>query len=122
MTEKISVSAIDAEWHLARVDFVGGSLWTPDPALPIGSAVRLRVLARDVSLATAPPEQTSIQNVLRGEVDAMADDTHPGLVLVRLRIGQSALLARLTRRAAATLAIAPGQAVWAQVKTVALMA
>ena len=117
-----AVGEIDTAWHLARVDFAGGSLWTPNPALPLGCAVRVRVLARDVSLAATPPEQSSIQNVLRGQVDALADDTHPGLLLVRVQVGGSQLLARVTRRAAAALQINIGQTVWVQVKTVALMA
>jgi len=117
-----TVGEIDTAWHLARVDFAGGSLWTPNPALPLGCAVRVRVLARDVSLAATPPEQSSIQNVLRGQVDALADDTHPGLLLVRVQVGGSQLLARVTRRAAAALQINIGQTVWVQVKTVALMA
>ena len=117
-----TVGEADAAWHLARVDFPGGSLWTPDPALPIGCAVRVRVLARDVSLAAMPPEQSSIQNVLRGQVDALADDAHPGLLLVRIQVGPSQLLARVTRRAATALHITIGQTLWVQVKTVALMA
>jgi molybdate transport system ATP-binding protein len=117
-----TVGDIDEAWHLTRVDFPGGSLWTPDPALPIGCPVRVRVLARDVSLATMPPEQSSIQNVLCGRVDAMADDAHPGLLLVRIQVGPSQLLARITRRAAAALHITIGKTLWVQVKTVALMA
>ena len=40
----------DTSWHLARVGFAGGALWLRDSGLPVGQAVRLRVLARDVSL------------------------------------------------------------------------
>ncbi len=50
-----------------------------------------------------------------------ADDDHPGLALVRVRVGESLLLARLTKRAAATLGVAAGQALWVQVKSVALL-
>lgn len=116
-----TVAEIQPEWHLVRVAFAGGSLWTKDLGLPVGRAVRVRVLARDVSLATEPPGVTSIQNVLQGRVDAMADDEHPGLALVRVQVGGSMLLARLTRRSAALLRVAPGQDVWLQVKSVALM-
>ena len=45
----------------------------------------------------------------------------PGDALVRVRVGSAALLARLTRQSANMLQLAPGQAVWAQVKSVALM-
>ena len=111
----------DADWHLVRADFPGGGLWTRDSGQPLGKPVRLRVLARDVSLARPPAGHSSIQNVLPAVVDALGDDEHPGLMLVRVRVGGSVLIARLTRRAAAELAIAPGQEVLVQVKSVALM-
>ena len=44
-----------------------------------------------------------------------------GLTLVRVRVGASALLARLTSRAAHELGIHPGQPIWLQVKSVALI-
>ncbi|MEW6707765.1 MAG: molybdenum ABC transporter ATP-binding protein [Pseudomonadota bacterium] len=116
-----TVAEVDAQWQLARLAFAGGELWTPDHGLQPGRAVRLRVLARDVSLAREQPGRSSIQNVLRGTVDAIAPEDHPGLALVRLAIGPTPVLARLTRRALATLDIQPGQAVWVQLKSVALM-
>lgn len=111
----------DAPWHLARVDFAGGQLWLPDQGRAIGDAVRARILARDVSLALAPPAETSILNVLDGIVETVVADSHPGLELVRVRVGASCLLARVSRRSAAMLALAPGKPVWAQVKAAALV-
>lgn len=111
----------DQQWHLARMDFDGGSLWARDPGLPVGNSVRLRVLARDVSLATARQESTSIINHLHGFIDAISDDEHPGLVLVRAKVGPSLLVARLTRRSAAALDLRVGNRIWVQVKSVALL-
>ncbi|MTD33725.1 molybdenum ABC transporter ATP-binding protein [Paludibacterium denitrificans] len=117
-----TVEAVDKEWHLARVDLTeGGSLWAKDSGLSVGQSVRIRVLARDVSLALNFPEHSSIQNVLPGIVDGIAGDDHPGLTLVRVRVGRSMLLARLTKRAAASLGLTIGLALWVQVKSVALM-
>lgn len=115
-----TVGEVDKNWHLARVDFDGGSLWARDQGLSVGRRVRVRVLARDVSLAEHPGT-SSIQNVLRGCVDSLGDDEHPGLALVRVRIGSSMLLARLTKRAAASLGVKPSLELWVQVKSVALM-
>jgi len=117
------VGALDAPWHLARLDASGASFWTRDPGLPVGHRLRLRVLARDVSLGLAEQAGTSILNQIRATVEAIADDAHPAQVLVRVRTqaGGSALLARVTRRSAQALALAPGQAVWAMVKSVALL-
>ncbi len=114
------VGEVDATWHLARVDFAGGSLWARDQGLVPGSRVRLRVLARDVSLAEQPGI-SSIQNLLRGQVDSVVDDEHPGVALVRVSVGPSALLARLTRRAVAMLDVHPGRQLWVQIKSVALL-
>ena len=117
------VAESDDAWHLARLALAGGagSLWTRDPGLAPGSAVRVRVLARDVSLAVTPQTGTSIANQLPAIVEAIADDAHAGLALVRVRVGTLPLVARLTHRSAHRLGLVPGLAVWAQVKTVALL-
>jgi molybdate transport system ATP-binding protein len=81
----------------------------------------VRVLARDVSIATEKPSHTSIQNLLPCVVQAVGPDTYPSQALVRLQCGDAVLLARLTARAVDALGLAPGQQVWAQVKSVALV-
>lgn len=111
----------DAQWQLARVDFAGGALWLRDGGIPVGRPVRLRVLARDVSLTTEEPRHTSIQNHLPCTIESIAPDTHPSQVLVRVQCGPSVLLARITRRALAALALQPGSSAWVQVKSVALV-
>lgn len=115
------VAAVPAEWGLVRVDFAGGSLWARDQQLAPGRRLRVSVLARDVSLALQRPQQTSIQNVLQGIVEAIADDEHPSQVLVKVSLGNTQLLANLTRRALAALELQPGMPVWVQVKAVALL-
>ncbi len=114
------VGSIDVQWHLARMDFDGGHLWTRDPQLPAGTAARVRILARDVSLAREEPGRSSIQNVLQGRIDGIADDESPGLTLVRVNVGTAAILARVTRRSLAELGLQVGDAAWVQVKSVAL--
>ncbi len=117
----------DLPWQLARLDLAGADcgLWARDQGLPPGRRVRVRVLARDVSLARGPLPGSSIGNQLQGTVEAIADDQHPALALVRVRVGVGvgavAIVARLTRRSAHMLELAVGLPVWAQVKTVALM-
>ena len=115
------IGEVDAGWHLVRVDFEGGSLWTRDQGIALGSQVRVRVLANDVSLTLERSEHTSIQNLLPGVVDAIGDDTHPGQLLVRVNVGGVALLASVTRRAAQELSLQPGSKLWVQVKSVALL-
>ena len=83
--------------------------------------MRLRVLARDLSIATQEPRQTSIQNVLSAQVLEWTADAHPSQVLVRLQCGTEVLIARITARAMHNLGLQQGQAVWLQVKSVALV-
>ena len=116
------IGAVDAQWHLSRVDFGGGCIWMRDAGLPVGKAVRIRILARDVSLATAEPQNTSIQNQLRGSIQSITPDAHPSQVMVVLKCGAEEVLARITKRAVDELSLQVGQSVWAQVKSVALVA
>jgi molybdate transport system ATP-binding protein len=127
------VTARDLPWHLQRVDFSGGHLWLRDDGRGSGRRVRLRVLARDVSVATQQPLGSSMQNILPAVVTTLEPDPRlAGQVLVHLSIsadsqtsgvpqGQT-LLARITARAAHDLHLVPGMPVWVQVKAVALIA
>lgn len=130
----------DTAWGLVRLDLDGARsavppaagaagplLWArdPGPAVPLGCQVRVQVLARDVSLVLAPHAGSSIANQLPAVVEQVGDDAHPAQALVRVHLQGAPglqLLARLTRRSAAALQLRPGQALWVQVKGVALTA
>jgi len=118
------VAGIDHAYHLMQVRFAGGLMQcVPRPGAPppaAGQPVRLRVLARDVSLALQQPATISILNVLPATVRSMSDDG-PAQLLVALDVGGTALLARITRKSAALLQLAPGLALHAQVKSVAVL-
>jgi molybdate transport system ATP-binding protein len=113
----------DDNWHLARVEFNGGdgSLWVRDTGHTVGQRVRIRILARDVSIALEPQHDSSILNCLPAEVAEIADESHPALALVKLTVGKSAVVARLTHRSAAGLDLKTGSKVYAQIKAVALI-
>ena len=121
MLVQARVAERDEDWHLVRAGFDGGSLWVRDNGLPLGKPLRLRVLARDVSIALREPQHSSIQNHLRASVESIAPGEHPSQALVRLRCGQALLLARITQRAVHALELAPEREVWVQVKSVAVI-
>ncbi|HYZ63468.1 MAG TPA: TOBE domain-containing protein, partial [Acetobacteraceae bacterium] len=111
--------AHDAARGLTLLGFAGGELLVPLQAAQPGDALRVRVRARDVAIATARPEGLSVQNVLPATIEAIA----PGQAreaMLRLRVGESGLLARVTEDAVSRLALAAGAAVWALVKSVSL--
>lgn len=115
------VAERDEQWHLLRVACCGASLWTRDSGAEIGAHVRLRILARDVSITRDPGHASSIQNTLPATILSLGDDSHPALRLVKLEISGSPVLARVTRRSADQLDLAPRQLVYAQIKAVALL-
>jgi len=119
-----TLQALEPGHGLMSVRFAGGVIdcvqGHADPARLPGQRVRLRVQARDVSLALTHARDTSILNVLPATVQALADDG-PAQVLVSLALGGTPLLARITRKSAAALALAPGQRVFAQIKGVAVL-
>lgn len=111
----------DAQWHLVRVALADTHLWLRDQGLPLGQRVRVRVLARDVSLTLQEPQGTTIQNALPCRIESVLPDSHPAQALLRLQCGEVLLLARVTQRALATLNLQSGQTAWAQVKSAALV-
>ena len=120
------VAERDVTWHLAKVTFPGGSLWFRDNEHPVGDVIRVRILARDISLSLMHADNTSIINALPASVAEIVSDEHPALALVKLRIGdrfsgESVLIARVTRRSVYNLKLTEGSNVWAQIKSVAII-
>ena len=116
------VEEIDTAFGLAGLRFDGGVLRVAASGLAPGQRVRVRVRARDVSLALSRPADISVLNVFEGEVveiGAPLDDATGAQVDVRLDIGVP-LWARITRRSVDDLGITKGKRVHALIKAVAI--
>lgn len=116
-----TVAAHDDHDHLTRLDFPGGAVWVQRQPVVLGRRLRFRIHARDVSLADHRVEGTSIVNLIEVTVKEVVGADSPAHVLVGLDAGGSALIARITRRSSAQLALRPGRRMWAQIKSVALL-
>ncbi|NDP48614.1 MAG: molybdenum ABC transporter ATP-binding protein, partial [Sulfuriferula multivorans] len=114
-----TVVSHDAEFHLTQVSHGSITLSLPGLHAGPGALLRVRVAARDVSLALSTPSNTSILNLLPARIVELADDA-PGQVLVRLAMEDTTLLARITRKSAQALNLQPGMTVIAQVKSIAV--
>ena len=114
------VAGSDPAWGLCRLALPGGDLWVGHTGQALGTALRLRILARDVSITRERAQGTSIQNHLPCTV-AQIGTPEGHQVLVRLNAGGTPILARLTTRAVHQLQLQPGQSVWAQIKAVSLV-
>jgi len=85
----------------------------------LGEEVRVRILARDVVIARERPDGISIRNAMPGVVRQVNRRDGP-VAEVMIDIGGAVLRAEITRKAADALDLAPGRAVQALVKSVAL--
>lgn len=105
---------------LLELRFDGGRLVAPGQPLPEGARLRVRVPAREVILAAAPPQAVSLHNVLPGVVTAVETDQRSMHAVVQLAVGRARLLAEVTLDAVARLGLAPNVATFALVKSVSL--
>ncbi len=115
------ITGHDLDYYLTRLTFQGGDVLVAQRSEAVGHRLRFRVHARDVSLTLERAEGTSISNLLPVQVDEVVSADTPAHVLVRLNAQGTPLLARITRRSADQLGVIEGKALWAQIKTVALL-
>lgn len=91
--------------------------------LPIGADVRLRIRARDVSIATQPVAGLSIRNQLPARIETVKTDEQ-GFAELVLRLGAdgagAGLRARITAASALELQLEQGDLVFALVKSIAI--
>jgi molybdate transport system ATP-binding protein len=101
------LKATASEWRLAL------------EGLGAGSRIRAKIDASDVIVATEAPRGISALNTVPVVIERVLED-RGGRMLAELATGSDRLLASLTRRSVNALGLAPGKAVYAVVKSVAV--
>lgn len=114
-----TVEEVDAVHRLARIRTGAGIILVPAEQVAAGKQVRVLVPARDVMIATTRPEGLSALNILSGTV-ARIDADGGGMIGVHIVCGSETVLARITAFSGSMLGLAPGQVVFAAIKTAAL--
>lgn len=117
------VASRDERWHLIQLNFPGGCLWVRDPGsgTQLHQRVRIRILARDVSLSLSPEDPNTLQNRIAGVIESIHADRHPSQALVCVQCAGTILLARVTRRSLHDLSLKEGRHLWCQIKSAALV-
>lgn len=115
------VAEHSAARQLTRLEFAGGSVWAPALPHAIDAVVRIRIPAREVTLALRPVDDVSTHNCLAATVVRIDAAVDPALALLRLQIGAEFLLAQVTRDAVSRLQLAPGSPAFALIKSVAVL-
>jgi molybdate transport system ATP-binding protein len=118
------IDAVAARIHGSRglVEFTAGeqTILAAARGVSVGAAVRLRIPAREVILASGQPEGLSVHNTLAATVMALHADPAFDHVIVQLDIGGVVLLAEVTGDAVGRLGIEPGRHMYALVKSVSV--
>ena len=110
----------DPEFHLSTLSFSGGHIYLPGGNFTTGQNVRLRIQAKDVSLTTEKPGNTSILNIIETTIVNLSDSSR-GEVMVELDAKGTRLLSRITSKSASTLKLSIGKPIYAQVKGIAVI-
>ena len=114
-----TVTGHDAGYQLTRLDVAGQPVSIPMVEVAAGDRVRLRIRARDVALATRPPEGISIRNRLSGRIVEIAETESAPYAETLVEIADGIRLrARVTRESLDELDLRVGAPVIAMVKTI----
>ena len=104
---------------LTILEASAGRLYVPFANHRCGARVRLRIQARDVTLAIAKPDGLSAQNILPGRMAAIGRADGP-VVDVSVDCNGDLLVAQVTKRAISMLSLEIGLPVFAVVKSITL--
>ena len=110
----------DSEFNLMHLKFLGRQFIVPDNRFPVQTKVRIRVVARDVSLTKSKQVDTSILNIFPAMFQEIVNEGE-AQVMVRLQIKNTILLACITRKSSYKLRLEKGSEVFVQVKSVAIL-
>ena len=121
------ITAIDEAYTLTSLAVAGGALVVPGRRGSTGSRRRLRIRASDVSFVRTRPSDSTILNCLPARIVSVSrqngDDAQVNVVAGLGEDGAGArIVGRVTRKSQEALSLAPGVAIFAQIKSVALVA
>lgn len=113
-----TVQGHDKTYSLTELSLGGQALTVAHLDLPVGAQLKVRIKARDVSLALTPPKGVSILNVLAGTVTELREEGDAS-VDVMLDTG-CPIWARITRKSRDALDLKPETKVYALIKAVSI--
>jgi molybdate transport system ATP-binding protein len=119
------VVEIDQKHHLVRAEINAEndqpiSVWLNAGDVALGSEVRLRIAARDISLSLINNMQQSIMNSLPVTVAKVNDTRSPGIMSISLQLGSQTIHTQITQKSFSNLGLTVGSGLWAQVKALSV--
>ncbi len=111
----------DEDFQLNYLSSEVGTFLVPGKKLPPSKELRLRLVAQDISITLEEQINTSILNIFPAVIDELFVESKAQLT-VRLSINKLPVLARITMKSAENLKLEKGKNVFAQIKSVAVLA
>ncbi len=112
-----SVSKREKDFDISTIHTINGNPFQVPGLMSIGKRVRLTVFASDVSVAINRATQSSILNIIKGNVSAVLDEKG-GRVLLQINCNNDVLLSLISRKSYQLLQLSIGKEVYIQVKAV----
>mgnify|MGYP001582694072 FL=1 len=112
------INGHDHTLFLTQIDVGGLPFEMPYLEAPIGTRLRIRVRARDVTLAIKRPEGISTRNILAGKVMRLMPEENTAFTEVLVDLGPTRVQARVTQAAVLDLNLVEGGEVFALIKSV----
>lgn len=114
-----TIKAHDQRYQVTQLELAGQTIIMPMIEAPKGTQLRLRIRARDVSIALEQPKQISVRNILSGSIQEVEEEADTAFAELAIDIGQVRLRSRITRQAVADLQLEIGKPVYALIKSIA---
>lgn len=111
---------INENFQFASLTLGAEKLMCPISSQDLSKNVRIQIHARDVSICLDKAERTSISNVLAAKIEEIEPRGEESHQLVKLKIHNQFILARLSVWSIHQLNLKTGMKVYAQIKAVAL--
>ena len=104
---------------ISKLKTSAGAIFIPSATAPVGAALNLRILARDVTISLSKPKDISALNILPAKVVSIKKGDGPGTI-VELSSGEDKILARITSRSAETLDLSLNTPCFAIIKSLSI--
>ncbi|PWK43608.1 molybdenum ABC transporter ATP-binding protein [Pleionea mediterranea] len=126
VTNESASSGIVLNKSITKKPELNNSLWLKNNNFTVDKTVRIRILAKDVSISKDKPKLSSILNQLPGSIVEILNDKHDQAIMhVKVCCNESPdqfVIASITKKSLEELALSVGSSVWLQIKSVAVIA
>ncbi len=110
-----------SDWHILEVACGELKIKIPDSGQSVGQSMNLRLLARDILLATSEPTNLSAQNILSGTIEKIIAGEDGTGYLVEVNCSGRAIMAKVTDRAKHELDLHEGKRAWVLFKSSSIL-